>query len=165
MSGRKMQWFRFFISRWREGVFELKPIERYVYLEMLCELYNEGGHTKLDTGVMARRCGMRPSSFQKALDTLVAKGKINIERGFFTNRAVVEEIINREKLAQKSKETRQKLPEKPNDYNRKPRFVPPYTENRIKKEIEDVSELGGEDYQPSADLIRIESARKKRGIR
>lgn len=150
----KKRWFRFFIERWRDGVFELKPLERYVYLEMLCELYNHDGFARLDEDVMARRCGMRPTSFHKALDALVAKGKIDIDRGFYTNRAVAEEIKTREKLAQKSEESRKKVAEKDNENNRKRRKVPPYTDNR--KQIiasEDVSELS-ETITPSDELLR-----------
>ena len=55
---------------------------------------------------------MRPSSFQKAIDSLVKAGKLDISSGFLTNKTVTEEIIEREKLGEKSKKSRSKVDQK-----------------------------------------------------
>lgn len=137
----KKRWFRFHIERWRQGTFRMPPNERVVYLEMLCELYDKDGFARLDNSIMAARCGLRPTSFQKALDTLVAKGKLDIQKGYFTNKAVTEEIISREKLAQKSTESRQKKSENVNENKPTNEKDTPYTEYRKQNSnIEDIGE-------------------------
>ena len=128
----KKRWFRFHIDQWRNGTFGLTPNEIAVYVEILCELYDHDGFARLNIDVMAKRIGMRPSSFQKAVHTLVTAGKLDIHNGMVTNRGVTEEIISREKLGEKSVKSRQKLAEKPSGINRKVGKIPPYTEDRIK---------------------------------
>ena len=108
----KKRWFRFYIDRWRNGTFGLKPNEITAYITVLCELYDNDGFAELDAKVLAMRCGMRPSSFQKAIDGLISKKKLGLKGGYLTSKPVSEEIIDREKLAQKSEETRAKLAQK-----------------------------------------------------
>jgi hypothetical protein len=110
MSNKR--WFRFHIERWRDGTFGLSPNEIAAYITVLCELYDQDGFAKLNCRVMAMRCGMRPSSFQKAIDKLVARGKLDVSGGFLTNKAVSSEIVEREKLGKKSAESRSKLGKK-----------------------------------------------------
>jgi uncharacterized protein YdaU (DUF1376 family) len=105
----KKRWFRFHIDRWFKGTLGLTPNEIAAYVTVLCELYDNDGFAKMNCMVMARRCGMRPSSFQKAIDSLVNAGKLDIQSGFLTNKTVSEEIIEREKLGEKSKKTRAKV--------------------------------------------------------
>jgi polyhydroxyalkanoate synthesis regulator phasin len=124
----KKRWFRFHIDRWLNGTFGLTPNEIAAYLVVICELYDNDGFAQLNVDVMARRCGMRPSSFQKAIDELVRRGKLDVQRGFVTNRTVTEEILEREKLAQKSDKSRQKLdkksPKKPTESTEKAEKYP-----------------------------------------
>jgi uncharacterized protein YdaU (DUF1376 family) len=105
----KKRWFRFYIDRWLKGTFGLSPNEIAAYVTVLCELYDNDGFVKLNCDVMARRCGMRPTSFQKAIDGLVRAGKLDIQRGFLTNKTVTQEIIEREKLGEKSVKSRAKV--------------------------------------------------------
>lgn len=105
----KKRWFRFHIDRWLHGTFGLSPNEIAAYLTVICELYDNDGFAHLNVDVMARRCGMRPTSFQKAIDQLVKRGKLDVQRGFVTNRTVTKEIVEREKLAQKSVKSRAKV--------------------------------------------------------
>jgi DNA-binding MarR family transcriptional regulator len=105
----KKRWFRFHIERWFKGTLGLTPNEIAAYVTVLCELYDNDGFAKLNCKVMARRCGMRPTSFQKAIDSLVSAGKLDIQGGFLTNKTVSEEIIEREKLGQKSAKSRAKV--------------------------------------------------------
>ena len=122
----KKRWFRFHIDRWLHGTFGLSPNEIAAYLTVICELYDQDGFARLDIDVMARRCGMRPTSFQKAVDALVARGKLDVQRGFVTNRTVTEEILEREKLSEKSVKSRAKV-----DKN-SPKNTIDSTENREK---------------------------------
>jgi len=105
----KKRWFRFHIDRWLKGTFGLSPNEIAAYITVLCELYDNDGFVKLNCSVMARRCGMRPTSFEKAINNLVKAGKLDIQRGFLTNKTVTQEIIEREKLGEKSAKSRLKL--------------------------------------------------------
>jgi uncharacterized protein YdaU (DUF1376 family) len=105
----KKRWFRFYIDRWLKGTFGLSPNEIAAYVTVLCELYDNDGFVKLNCDVMARRCGMRPTSFQKAIDGLVRAGKLDIQRGFLTNKTVTQEIVEREKLGEKSSKSRAKV--------------------------------------------------------
>lgn len=151
----KKRWFRFFIDQWVASTYGWKPNDRVVYLEIIVDLYDHDGNLHLNKETMARRCGLRPSSFQKSLDWLVSNGKLNVIHGQYSNRAVTKEIITREKLGQKSTKSRQKVREKRNENNGRPRFEPPYTKYKQQKEIEDVSELGGEEtIEPTPELLR-----------
>jgi len=133
----KKRWFRFYIDRWLNGTFGLTPNESTALLTIICELYDNEGSVQFDSrlsNLLARRCGMRPTSFMKALDTLIERGKVVLEQGHLTSKAVTEEIISREKLDQKSVESREKLAEKRSLINRIGRNVPTNTEDRIKKD-------------------------------
>lgn len=128
----KKRWFRFHIDAWFKGTTGLPPVEIAAYITVLCELYDHDGFAPLDVPVMARRCGMRPSAFRKAVDALVARGKLSLEAGFLTSRAVSEEIEKREKLVVKAEETRRNRTEKLNEIKGNRQNVPPYTESRIR---------------------------------
>lgn len=108
----KKRWFRFHIDRWLTGTFGLSPNEIAAYITILCELYDNDGFAELDCSVMAKRCGMRPTSFKKAVDGLVKRGKLDIQAGFLTNKSVSDEIIEREKLGKKSSKSRAKVEQK-----------------------------------------------------
>lgn len=129
----KKRWFRLYIERWRDGTFGLSPNEIAAYMTVLCELYDhEGILIRPDFDLMARRCGMRPSSFRKAFLELIRRGKLSLEGDVVTSKAVSEEIKSREKLDDKSSESRTKLAEKRNEYNEIARKIPSNKEERIK---------------------------------
>ncbi len=86
----------------------------------------------LDVDVMSRRCGMRPSSFQKALDGLIERRKVFLEAGSLTQNAVAEEIKSREKLGEKSAESRANRAEYLNVIKGNAKKNAPYKEERIK---------------------------------
>lgn len=130
----KKRWFRFYIDPWFKGTTGLSPNEIAAYITILCELYDNDGSAPLDMEVMPRRCGMRPSSFQTALDGLLKRKKLFLEAGILRSKPVENEIISREKLAQKSEESRKKLAEKDNEFRAKPKKDAPYTEYRNQKE-------------------------------
>lgn len=127
----KKRWFRFYIDQWFKGTFGLSPNEITAYITILCELYDHDGIVALDIDVMARRCGMRPTSFQKALDGLIAKRKVELDSGFLMSKVVSEEIKSREKLGEKSAESRANRARKDKEINEIRRKIPSYKEERI----------------------------------
>lgn len=127
----KKRWFRFYIDAWLNGTFGLTPNEIAAYVTILCELYDHDGFAKPNMDLLARRCGMRPTSFRKALDVLVERGKLTLDGDFVTSKAVSEEIKSREKLDEKSAESRKRLAEKTNEINGIKRKIPSNIEYRI----------------------------------
>lgn len=131
----KKRWFRLYIERWRDGTFGLSPNEIAAYITVICELYdNDGLLVRPNFDLMARRCGMRPTSFRKALNVLIERKKLTLDGDAITSKAVSEEIKSREKVDEKSAETRRNLLEKHNEINEIRRKIPPNTEERIKKD-------------------------------
>lgn len=108
----KKRWFRLYIDQWFNGTVGMTPNEIAAYMTVICELYDhEGTIYRPDFDIMARRCGMRPTSFRKAFDTLTRRGKLTFEGGVITSKAVSEEIKSREKVDEKSMKSRKKLDE------------------------------------------------------
>jgi uncharacterized protein YdaU (DUF1376 family) len=128
----KKRWFRLYIERWRDGTFGLTPNEIAAYITILCELYDHDGIViRPDLDIMARRCGMRPTSFRKAFDELARRGKLSLEGDVLTSKAVSGEIESREKLDEKSAESRKNLAGKRNDIRQITEKIPSNTEERI----------------------------------
>lgn len=128
----KKRWFRLYIERWRDGTFGLTPNEIAAYITVICDLYDHDGFLiRPDFDLMARRCGMRPSSFRKALGVLIERRKLSLEGDVITSKAVSEEIISRDKLDDKSAESRKKLAEKRNDIKQIGSGIPSNKEERI----------------------------------
>lgn len=134
-------WFRFHIDAWFKGTTGLSPNEIAAYITVLCELYDNDGFVRLDVPLMSRRCGMRPASFRKATEALVERGKLSLEAGFLSSKAVSKEIEWREKLDEKSNETRRKRAEKLNGISGNSPNVTSNRESRIKIE-ESIFPLG-----------------------
>lgn len=132
----KKRWFRLYIERWRDGTFGLTPNEIAAYITLLCELYDHDGILiRADLDLLARRCGMRPTSFRKAFETLTRRGKLTLDGDVITSKAVSEEIENRERLDGKSAENRQKLAEKRNVINEIRQRLPTDTDKRIQTRV------------------------------
>ncbi|HWK64144.1 MAG TPA: DUF1376 domain-containing protein [Rhizobiaceae bacterium] len=151
----KKRWFRFHIDAWFKDTTGLSPCEIAVYITVLCELYDHDGFAPLDVRIMARRCGMRQSTFRKALDALIARGKLSLEAGFLTSKAVSEEIEKREKLVAKVEETRRNRAEKLNEINENRQNVSPYTESRVRIQ-KPLSPVGA--LHPEADARPVSTA-------
>lgn len=129
----KKRWVRFYFERWRDGTFGLTPNEIAAYITVLCELYDKDGLViQPDFELMARRCGMRPTSFRKAFDALSRRGKLSLDGEILTAKAVSEEIKSREKLGEKSDESRRKLAKKRKENNEILRKIPSNIEYRTK---------------------------------
>lgn len=166
----KKRWFRLYIERWRDGTFGLSPNEIAAYITVICELYDHDGLLiRPDLDLMARRCGMRPTSFRKALNALVERKKLSLDGDAITSKAVSEEIKSREKLDEKSTESRINLAGKRNEISEIRRKIPSNTEERIQNSTKpsEVSALpqgsGGKDQSPAlaAFTKRREMFRRK----
>ena len=163
----KKRWFRFHIERWRDGTFGLSPNEIAAYITMLCELYeHDGCAISPDLDVMARRCGLRPSSFRKALDGLIARRKLHLEAGVYTAKAVSEEIKSREKVDEKSEESRQKLAKKRKENNEVLEKLPSIYRNQNTERIT----LEGSALHPASDAASAAMAgfyerQRNRGVK
>lgn len=132
----KKRWFRFYIDPWFKGTFGMSPNEIAAYVTVLCELYdNDGLVIRPDFDIMARRCGMRPSSFRKAFDTLTRRGKLSLDGDVLTSKAVSEEIKSREKLDQKSAESRTNRTEKEKEIKAIRQKIPSNKEERIQNNL------------------------------
>ena len=156
----KKRWFRLYIERWRDGTFGLNPNEIAAYITIICELYDHDGILiRPDFDLMARRCGMRPSSFRKAFDTLARRGKLSLEGDVITSKAVSEEIKSREKLDEKSAESRRNLAGKRNENKEILSKIPSNKEERIQNKIT----LEGSALSPQAGA-RQQSASKSSSV-
>jgi len=91
----KNRWFKFFPSDFLAGVRSLTPIEITAYIVVLCELYDNEGWARRDDEHFARACLIRKTDLTRAMDALIAKGKLTCEDGILTNKRVSEEIGKR----------------------------------------------------------------------
>ena len=74
-------WFKFFPSDWLSGVSGLSAGERGVYVTLLAMMYDHGGPIKRDDGRLSRQCGLPKVGFSRALEALIALGKITESDG------------------------------------------------------------------------------------
>lgn len=91
----KNRWFKFYASDFVAGIRSLTPIEVTAYIVVLCELYDHEGTCKRDDEHFARACLIRKADLSRAIDGLIAKGKLTCEAGMLTNKRVSEEIGKR----------------------------------------------------------------------
>jgi hypothetical protein len=134
-----MRWYRFHTDAWLHETFGMTPNEVAAYITVKCALFDSAGFVELNVALWSRRCGMRPSSFNKAIRALVSQSKIQLDifdngRTLVTCKAVTQEIETREKLAQKSEESRKKIVERRNEFRRISENVSSNTEYRIQKD-------------------------------
>lgn len=81
----------FYASDWIAGTRILSAFERMAYMDLLALIYEAGGPVEHDNRRLARFSGVTAAVFKKAVDGLVAQGKITIEGGMISNaRALVE---------------------------------------------------------------------------
>lgn len=91
----KNRWFKFFPSDFLTGIRNLTPIEVTAYIIVICELYDHEGSIKRNDSEMASACRIRQPDFTRAVDSLIAKGKISEFSGYLGNKRVSEEIERR----------------------------------------------------------------------
>ncbi len=100
MSG--LPWVKWFPGDFLNGIAALEPNEIAVYVVVLNRIYDESGPIADDIVAISRRCNMRPSSCQKALNALFEAGKLVLSEGLITNVRAEKEIKSRQKVSDKS---------------------------------------------------------------
>lgn len=174
----KVKWFKFYPSDFMNGIANLEQIEVTAYIVVICAIYDQDGMAKRDDSVMARRCRMRKLVFTKAVDGLIAKGKLSQLDGFLTNKRASEEIENRTKVAMEKAQqrlgrdvsvTQPRLErgKKLNGFNEIGKDVRPYIEPREKKKP---SFLEGSALHPASDAASAAMAgfyerQRNRGVK
>ena len=114
-------WIKWFAGDFLNGVSDLEPGEGWVYTIALNLIYDHGAPWPLNLERLARRCRMRPTACQKALDALYDYGKLALVDGCLTNRKAEETLKSRQKVGEKSAEAAaarwDKAGRKPNENN------------------------------------------------
>jgi uncharacterized protein YdaU (DUF1376 family) len=164
----KNRWFKFFPSDFLTGVRNLSPIEITAYIIVLCELYDNEGLIRRDDEHFSRACLIRKADFSRALDGLIAKGKINVIEGMLTNKRVSEEVQKRATAAtdrarlrhghdMATTSPRHEAAKKNNEIKGRKLDVGPYIEERIKNTSSlDVDAL----YSPSEPVSGEEASKQ-----
>lgn len=84
-------WFKFYPSDWIAGVSRLSAAERGVYVTLLALMYDHGEPIVRDDVRLARMCGLPTPGLTRALNSLLALGKVTLEGNrLFNERAKVE---------------------------------------------------------------------------
>ena len=97
-------WFKCYPSDFLNGVAHLTPNEVALYTIALMEIYDSDGPIPDRIEWLARRCNMRPTTCEKALNGLIDAGKLTRENGFLMNDRCKKSIKSRQKVGEKSKE-------------------------------------------------------------
>jgi hypothetical protein len=100
----KDPWIKWFPGDFLHGVSELEAGEGWVYTIVLNLIHDGGGPWTLNLARLARRCRMRPTATQKALDTLLDLGKLTLIDGALTNARAVKSLESRQKVSENSTE-------------------------------------------------------------
>jgi uncharacterized protein YdaU (DUF1376 family) len=143
----KLAWVKWYPEKFLNGISGM-PVEQIgVYTLVLNLIYDNGGPIKDDRPKIARRCYMRPSSFEKVLIALVEDGKLSVVDGMISNPRAEEELETRTKVVEKWKNNLNggvvNLPEKDNENKRidPPSAAPPVAAKRgVDKESVDKKE-------------------------
>lgn len=93
---RAEPWFKFFPSDWRGGTACLSAAEKGVYVTLIACIYDAGGPLRRDDARLARECGLPKVGFVRALDALIALGKITDDEGWLFNSRAKNELTERE---------------------------------------------------------------------
>lgn len=99
-----MPFVQFYPSDWLGGTRGLSAVETGVYITLVMLMYERGEPLRDDHSRLARACGASNSAFAKALETLIAEGKIiPLEAGLWNER-VEREIEKRSKKSEVGRE-------------------------------------------------------------
>jgi uncharacterized protein YdaU (DUF1376 family) len=92
------QWVRFFPNDWLNGTSHLKCLEKGVYITLIALMYDNNGPIENDPNWLARQCGVRRPTFDRALKKLILVKKITTEDGAtLSNKKCAEMIHFRDK--------------------------------------------------------------------
>ena len=93
---------KFYPSDFLGGTSGLSPAERGVYITLLCLMYENDGPILRDDSRLSRRCGSPKAAFIRALDSLLAEGKLVEVDGMLTNKRAEKAIVDRANRTQNS---------------------------------------------------------------
>lgn len=93
----KAPWVPFFPSDWLSGTRGLTAVETGIYITLIMMMYERREPLRDDPARLARLCGASQSAFVKALDALVADGKIERSDAGLWNARVNSTLANCEK--------------------------------------------------------------------
>lgn len=85
----------FYASDWLAGTRGLTAVETGVYITLVALMYEADGPVPYDPRRLCRTCGCTPRTFEKAVDALMAQGKIALAEGGLTNARAKKEIEKR----------------------------------------------------------------------
>ncbi|MCD1644801.1 DUF1376 domain-containing protein [Aurantimonas coralicida] len=95
-------WVKWFAGDYLNGVADLGPNEGWVYTVVLNLIFDSGAPIADDITRLARRCNMRPTSVEKAVDLLVSTGKLTRREGVISNTRAEQTVKSRSKLVDNS---------------------------------------------------------------
>lgn len=98
-------WVKWFPADFLMGTVDLEPNEFSVYVRVLNMIYDKQEPLLLDRELLARRCRMRPSSLDKALEVLIRAGKLILDDGYLLNERALKSIETRREVVEKSTES------------------------------------------------------------
>lgn len=90
MSG--LPWVRFFPSDWLAGTRGMSAAETGIYITLVATMYERREPVPEHHERLARLCGTTVAAFARALDSLVAEGKVTRSPEGLFNRKVAEEL-------------------------------------------------------------------------
>lgn len=97
----KLDWVKWEAGKFLGGVVGMSIEEIGVYSVILNLIYDSGGPIKDDRLRIARRCGMRPTSFEKVFNSLLDAGKLVVSKGLISNEKAAEVLETRSKVVEK----------------------------------------------------------------
>lgn len=95
---------KWFPADFLNGVADLEPNEVCVYVIILNMIYDKQAPIPCNVPMLARRCRMRPTSFQNALDVLIDAGKLELHDRMLMNRRAAIVIESRREVGEKLSE-------------------------------------------------------------
>ncbi len=99
----KAPWIKWEAAAFLNGIVGMTAEEIGVYTLILNLIYDKGGPIKDDRVRIARRCLMRPTSFEKVFSRLVEDGKLSVKNGLISNARAESVIETRTKVVEKWK--------------------------------------------------------------
>lgn len=103
----KLDWVKWEAGKFLGGVIGMSIEEIGVYSVVLNLIYDNGGPIKDDRDRIARRCAMRPTSFEKVFQSLLEAGKLVAQNGLIMNEKAVDVLESRSKVVEKWKKNLQ----------------------------------------------------------
>ena len=97
-QGKLLEWVEWHPAAFLGGVVELGPEEGWVYTIVINRIYDMGAPIPNEPNKIARRCNMSTKACVKALDSLVASGKIMRADGVLSNPRAEIQLKKRETM-------------------------------------------------------------------